>query len=76
MGRSQALKKTLERPAPLGVPGQGCTITFGHNTAERKVLMAFSVATPTLVFTPDDARSVGKSLQHYADMADGKKTQA
>jgi hypothetical protein len=69
------LERKLARPAPLGQPGDGVVITFGHNADERKVLMAFSVATATLVFDPEDARGVGKSLLHYADMADGKKTQ-
>lgn len=82
MARSQPIRKqteierTLAMPAPLGQAGQGCQITFGHNVAQRKVLMAFSVATATLIFDPADARSVGESLLHYADMADGKKTQA
>lgn len=81
MARFQANRKlrpvdrTLAAPAPLGKPGDGVVITFGHNATDRKVLMAFNVATATLVFNPDDARSVGQSLLHYADMADGKKTQ-
>jgi hypothetical protein len=70
------VERTLARPAPLGQPGDGCQITFGHNATDRKVLMAFSVATPTLVFNPEDARGVGLALLHYADMAEGKKTQA
>jgi hypothetical protein len=70
------LERTFFRPAPLGQPGDGCQITFGHNATDRKVLMAFSVATPTLVFNPEDARGVGRALLHYADMADGRKTQA
>jgi len=73
--RKTDLDRTLARPASLGQPGDGCQITFGHNATDRKVLMAFSVATPTLVFNPEDARGVGRALLHYADMADGKKTQ-
>lgn len=80
MGRQASLKRpierTLGRAAPLGQPGQGVRITFGHNATDRKVLLAFDVATATLVFDPDDARRFADSIKHYADMADGKKTQA
>ena len=62
-------------PAPIGAEGENCSIVFGHNVDIRKVLMQFSVAAYRLVFTPDEARDVARKLLHYADMAEGKKTQ-
>lgn len=62
-------------PTPLGQDGQSCQIIFGHNTDIRKVLMQFSVAASRLIFSPEEARDVAQKLQHYADMAEGKKTQ-
>jgi len=82
MARSQANRKlspverTLKAPARLGQDGEACQIVFGYNADEQKVLLQFSVAAPCLIFSPDDARAVAKQLTHYADMADGKKTQA
>jgi len=75
--RNAARKLGPEPPAPtpLGQDGQACQIVFGHNREIGKVLMQFSVAASRLIFTPDEARDVASKLQHYADMADGKKTQ-
>jgi len=53
----------------------GCQIVFGHNASIRKVLMQFSVSADQFIFTPEEARDVAAKLQHYADMADGTKTQ-
>lgn len=81
MARCQANRKlspieqTLAAPVPLGREGDRLDIVFGHNVSERKVLMQFNVATGCLIFDPADARSVAQQLVHYADMADGKKTQ-
>lgn len=62
-------------PVPLGVEGEGCSIIYGHNASIKKVLMQFSVAATRLIFTPEEAREAAAHLRHYADMADGKKTQ-
>lgn len=81
MARFQANRKltpverTLATPVPLGREGDRLDIVFGHNVTDRKVLMSFTVATGCLIFDPDDARAVARQLQHYADMADGKKAQ-
>jgi len=69
------VERTLAAPVPLGREGDKLNIVFGHNAADRKVLMQFSVATGCLIFDPADARSVAIQLAHYADMAEGKKTQ-
>lgn len=58
---------------PPGIDEQGCQIIFGHNTSVRKVLMQFSVSAERLIFSPEEARDVANKLNHYADMAAGKK---
>ena len=77
MARSQTKQKlnatTPKFSTPPGVENQDCTITFGHNTDIKKVLMQFSVMAERLIFSSDDARDVAKKLNYYADMADGKK---
>jgi hypothetical protein len=60
---------------PPGADGQACQIVFGHNAQIAKVLMQFSVAATRLIFSPEEARDVAAKLAHYADMAEGKKTQ-
>jgi len=78
MPKSAALRKTGPPSpvvAPPGIEGQTCQIVFGHNVEIRKVLMQFNVAASRLIFSPDEARDVAAKLTHYADMADGKKTQ-
>lgn len=67
------VERTLRAPTPLGHEGDRCSIIFGHNVQDRKVLMQFTVATGCLIFDPADARAVAQQLAHYADMADGKK---
>jgi len=62
-------------PVPQALPGTGCQIVFGHNVSIRKVLMQCSVSADQFIFTPEEARDVAAKLQHYADMADGTKTQ-
>lgn len=60
---------------PPGTDGAPCQIIFGHNVSVKKVLMQFSVTAERLYFSPDEARDVAAKLQHYADMAEGKKVQ-
>ena len=70
-------KRTLgpSRPDPVrpGVPGENCTIVFGHNVEIGRVLMMFSVAAERLVFTPEEAEDVAEKLRYYAQAARGKK---
>jgi hypothetical protein len=77
--RSKLASAALGPPAPFTVPqvppGTGCAIVFGHNATIHKVMMQFSVSADQFVFSPEEARAVAKNLLHYADMADGTKTQ-
>ncbi len=68
------VRKALTKIARGSPPDEAVAIVFGHNAADRKVLMYFPPPVAfQIVYSPEEARDVAAKLVHYADMADGKK---
>jgi hypothetical protein len=68
---SKRLHAPSFKPAPVGKPGDGCEIVFGHNAAIGKVLMQFSATCDRLILDPDAAEHVASQLMVNAAQARG-----
>ncbi len=75
LAKVEGLVSRKRQPDPgVSRPNEAVSIMFGHNAADRKVLMYFLPPIAfQIVYSPEEARDVATKLAHYADMADGKK---
>lgn len=61
------------RDTRIGLDGEVCSITYGHNVGVRKCTVIFSSLVKQIILTPEEAEDMANHLRFYAACARGEK---